>query len=130
MNSKENLFKYILHLGDDALILGHRLSELCSKGPILEEDLALTNIALDMIGRAQALLRYAGEVEAKGRTEDEIAYRRPESQYYNRLITEQPNGDFAHIMARQLYTLYLNSCFTRTLRKATTKRLLLSLPKP
>jgi ring-1,2-phenylacetyl-CoA epoxidase subunit PaaC len=103
MTTQDAIYTYSLRLGDDALILGHRLSELCSKGPILEEDLALTNIALDMIGRAQALLTYAAETEGKGRTADDIAYRRAENNYYNHLLTEQPNDDFAHTIARQLY---------------------------
>lgn len=98
-----NLFTYCLRLGDNALILGHRLSELCSRGPFIEEDLALTNLSLDMIGRAQALLKYAADVENKNRTEDDLAYRRAEINYYNHLITEQPNGDFAHTIARQLF---------------------------
>jgi ring-1,2-phenylacetyl-CoA epoxidase subunit PaaC len=103
MTTKDATYMYTLRLGDNALILGHRLSELCSKGPILEEDLALTNIALDMIGRAQALLKYAADIESKGKTEDDIAYRRAENNYYNHLLIEQPNGDFAHTMARQLF---------------------------
>lgn len=103
MTTKEATYTYALRLGDDALILGHRLSELCSRGPILEEDLALTNVSLDLIGRAQAFLKYAGEIEGKGNTEDDIAYRRPEIKYYNHLLVEQPNGDFAHTIARQLF---------------------------
>ena len=83
MNIQEATHTYTLRLGDNALILGHRLSELCSKGPILEEDLALTNISLDMIGRAQALLKYAADTEMLGKTEDDLAYRRPENHYYN-----------------------------------------------
>lgn len=103
MTTKEATYTYALRLGDDALILGHRLSELCSRGPILEEDLALTNVSLDLIGRAQAFLKYAAEIEGKGNTEDDIAYRRPEIKYYNHLLVEQPNGDFAHTIARQLF---------------------------
>lgn len=99
----EKLVTYCLRLADNALILGHRLSELCSRAPFIEEDLALTNTALDLIGRAQALLSYAALAEGKGRTDDHLAYRRPEIQYYNHLLTEQPNGDFAHTMARQLF---------------------------
>ena len=102
MTTQESIYTYTLRLGDNALILGHRLSELCSRGPILEEDLALTNISLDMIGRTQALLKYAAQIEGKGKTEDDIAYRRSENNYYNNLITEQPNGDFAHTIGRQL----------------------------
>lgn len=116
MTKQEALFKYLLQLGDNALIQSHRLSEWCSKGPILEEDLALTNIALDYIGRAQYLLNYAGEVERKGRTADDLAYRRPEHQYYNNLICELPIGDFAYTIAKQLfistyeYLLYSELC--------------------
>lgn len=102
MNPQELRFRYALRLGDHALILGHRLSEWCSRGPILEEDLALTNIALDEIGRAQAFLTYAGELENKGRSEDDLAYKRGEREFYNYLITELPNGDFAYTIARQL----------------------------
>jgi ring-1,2-phenylacetyl-CoA epoxidase subunit PaaC len=103
MNTKEALYNYCLRLGDNALVLSHRLSEWCSYGPFIEEDLALTNMALDLIGRAQAFLKYAGELEGKGKTEDDLAYRRSERQYYNYLLLEQPNGDFAFSMARQLF---------------------------
>ena len=103
MTEQQALFKYCLQLGDDALIHSYRLSEWCSNAPLLEEDLALTNFALDLIGRAQALLGYAGKIEGKGRTEDDLAYKRGERQFYNRLLTEQPNGDFACTMARLLY---------------------------
>jgi ring-1,2-phenylacetyl-CoA epoxidase subunit PaaC len=103
MTKQEALYTYCLRLGDDALILGHRLSELCSRAAFIEEDLALTNISLDMIGRAEALLKYAGEVENKGNSADDIAYRRAEINYCNHLLTEQNNDDFAHTIARQLF---------------------------
>lgn len=103
MTEKEALYKYALRLGDNALVLSHRLSEWCSNAPILEEDLALTNFALDMIGRAQAFLKYAGEIEGKGKTEDMLAYRRSERQYYNNLLAELPNTDFGYTMVRQLF---------------------------
>ena len=103
MTKQEALFKYTLRLGDNALILGHRLSEWSSYAPILEEDLALTNIALDLIGRAQALLKYAAEVEGKGRTEDDLVFKRAERQFLNVLLLEQPNGDFAMTIARQIF---------------------------
>jgi ring-1,2-phenylacetyl-CoA epoxidase subunit PaaC len=99
--SKEALFEYTLRLGDNALILGQRLSELCGHGPELEEDIALTNVALDFIGQARELLTYAGEVEGKGRTEDDLAFLREERAYKNALLTEQPNDDFAYTIARQ-----------------------------
>lgn len=117
MEKQNPLYIYCLRLADDSLILGHRLSELCSKGPMLEEDLALTNIALDHIGRAQAILKYAAEIEAAGRTEDDIAYRREEREYQNHLITEQANGDFAHVIARQLYISLFELLFYTELEK-------------
>jgi len=95
------LFQYLLRLGDDKLVLGHRLSELCAHGPILEQDIALTNIALDSIGQAQALLKLAGDVEGEGRTADDLAYHRDEYDFRNALLVEQPNGDFATTLARQ-----------------------------
>lgn len=101
MDTQQALFQYCLRLGDTNLILGHRLAEMCSKGPFLEEDIALTNIALDLTGQAEALLKYAGEVEGKGRTEDDLAYLRPEWEYRNILLAEQPNTDFACVIARQ-----------------------------
>lgn len=103
MTKQEALYQYVIRLGDDALILGHRLSELCSRAPFIEEDLALTNISLDMIGRAESFLKYAGEIEGKGKTADDVAYRRGEINYQNHLLVEQPNGDFAQTIARQLF---------------------------
>lgn len=98
---KNALFEYVLRLGDDSLILGHRLSEWCGHGPILEEDIALTNFALDHIGQATSFLKYAGEVEGKGRDEDDLAYLRFDKDYRNALLVEQPNGDFGMTMMRQ-----------------------------
>lgn len=95
------LFEYILRLGDDSLILGHRLSEWCGHGPILEEDIAMTNFALDHIGQATSFLKYAGEIEGKGRDEDDLAYLRFDKDYRNVLLVEQPNGDFGMTMMRQ-----------------------------
>ena len=101
------LFEYCLRLGDSSLILGHKLSEWCGHGPILEEDIALINIALDFVGQARVLLAYAGEVEGKGRTEDDLAYTRTEREYRNVLLIEQPNGDYGYTIARQfLYDVY------------------------
>ncbi|MFN8230080.1 MAG: 1,2-phenylacetyl-CoA epoxidase subunit PaaC [Bacteroidia bacterium] len=100
---KNNLYKYIIRLADNALILGQRLSENCSKGPFLEEDLAQTNIALDYIGRAQALFNYAAKLNNNNQTEDDLAYRRDEIDYLNFLLVEQANQDFAYIIARQFY---------------------------
>lgn len=114
----KQLFTYVLRLADDGLILGHRLSEMCSRGPILEEDLALTNIALDLIGRSQALLDYAAKIDGQCKDADHYAYRRPENEYYNYLITEQPNNDFAWVIARQFFFSAYELFFYRELAKS------------
>jgi ring-1,2-phenylacetyl-CoA epoxidase subunit PaaC len=97
------LFTYALRLGDDALILAQRLSEWASRAPEIEEDIALTNIALDLLGQARALLDYAGTLEGAGRDEDDLAYLRSEREFTNVHLVEQENGDFAHTIARQLF---------------------------
>ena len=91
----------LLRLGDDRLVLGHRLSEWCGHAPILEEDIALANVALDLLGQATLFLRRAGEVEGRGRDEDAFAYFREAVEFRNCLLVEQPNGDFAFTIARQ-----------------------------
>ena len=96
------LFAYTLRLADNALILGHRLSEWTGHAPVLEEELALANMALDLIGQARSLYSYAGEVEGRGRDEDALAYLRDAREFRNVLLVEQPNGDFAATMVRQL----------------------------
>ncbi len=103
MNAQDALVEYLLRLGDNALILGHRLSEWCGHSPALEEDLALSNVALDLIGQTQLWLNLAGEVEGKGRDADKLAYLRDARDFRNVLLVEQPNGDFAVTMARQFY---------------------------
>ncbi|HET7187945.1 MAG TPA: 1,2-phenylacetyl-CoA epoxidase subunit PaaC [Gemmatimonadaceae bacterium] len=95
------LVEYLLRLGDDRLVLGHRLSEWCGHGPILEEDIALANVALDLLGQATMLLRLAGEVEGQGRNEDALAYFREAIEFRNCQLAELPNGDFAFTIARQ-----------------------------
>jgi ring-1,2-phenylacetyl-CoA epoxidase subunit PaaC len=92
---------YYLQIADNALILSHRLSEYCSRAPFLEEDLANTNVALDLIGRAESVLEEAAKIEGKEKTADDLAYRRSENEYLNVLLTEQPNTDFAYIVVRQ-----------------------------
>jgi len=96
------LFSYVLGLADDTLVLGHRLSEWSGLGPTLEEDIALSNLALDLIGQARLCYSYAGEIEGQGRDEDALAYLRDEHAYLNLLLVEQPNGDFAATMVRHL----------------------------
>jgi len=100
---KEHLLKYVLRLGDDSLILGQRLAEWCGHGPILEEDIALTNISLDLIGQATSFLNYAGELEGKGRSGDDFAFLRIEKEYLNCLLVEQLNGHFGDTMLRQFF---------------------------
>lgn len=108
------LFTYLVRMGDDSLILGHRLSEWCGHGPVLEEDIAMTNLSLDLIGQAASLLKYAGEVEGKGRDEDALAYLRFEREYFNLLLCEQPNGDFGVTMMRQfLFDAWRKPLFER-----------------
>ncbi len=120
--TRNALFEYLLWLGDTALILGHRNSEWCGHGPILEEDIALTNIALDLIGQARMLLAYAGETEGKNRTEDDLAYLRDVLAYRNCLLAEQSNGDFGNTMMRQfLFTAYSFHLQTALLQSADEK---------
>ncbi len=95
------LVEYFLRLGDDRLILGHQLSDLTGHGPIIEEDIATANLALDLIGQAAQFLRLAGETEGKGRDEDALAYFRDGVRFRNCLLVEQPNGDFGDTMVRQ-----------------------------
>ena len=101
MNNKDPLFQYCLRLGDNSLILSHRLSQTCATAPFLEEDVALSNIALDLLGQASAFYKYAVELEDKGRTEDDLAYHRNERDYFNFQLAEYPNTDFAYIIVRQ-----------------------------
>jgi len=106
------LLAYTLALADDALVLGHRLSQWSGKAPTLEEDIALSNLALDLIGQARLLYAYAGEIEGKGRSEDDLAYLRDEHAFTNILLVEQPNGDFALTMARHLvYAAFMQPFF-------------------
>ena len=98
MNDK---FNYLLRLGDNALILSQQLSKLCGKGPALEEDMALTNVALDLLGQTRMWLGYAGELEGGGRTEDDLAFLRDAHDMRNCLLVEQPNGNYADTMVRQ-----------------------------
>jgi ring-1,2-phenylacetyl-CoA epoxidase subunit PaaC len=101
--SSSDLFVYLLRLGDTALILAQRLSEWCGKGPAFEEDMALANTTLDLLGQARLWLTYAGEIEGKGRDEDTLAFLRDAHDFHNLLLVEQPNGDYAATVVRQFY---------------------------
>lgn len=110
---------YALRLGDDALVLAQRLTQWCSNAPELEEDLALANVALDLLGQARMLLAHAGELEGRGRSEDDLAYLRDERGFVNAGIVEQPNGDFACTIARQLlFSTYQHALYERLTQSA------------
>lgn len=115
----ESLYNYVLRLGDDSLILGQRLGEWCGHGPILEEDIAMTNISLDLIGQAMSLLDYAGEIDGNGKDHDALAFLRFENEYKNALLVEQPNGDFADTMMRQfLFDAFRQPLFEKLVRSS------------
>lgn len=99
----QSLFQYLLRMGDSTLILSHRLSEWTGHGPALEEDLAMTNVALDLLGQARMWLTLAGQVEGQSRDEDQLAYLRDAHDYRNFLLVEQPNGHYGNTLARQLF---------------------------
>ena len=103
MSPNADLFEYLVRLGDDRLVLGHRLSEWCGHAPILEEDIALANIALDLVGEATLLLTVAARVENSGRDADALAYLRDAIDYRNVLLVELPKGDFAVTITRQFF---------------------------
>ena len=98
-----DLAQALIQIGDDHLILGHRLSEWCGHAPMLEEDLSLPNMALDLIGQARGLYQHVAALHGDGRDEDALAFLRTDRQYRNLLMVERPNGDFAHTMLRQFY---------------------------
>jgi ring-1,2-phenylacetyl-CoA epoxidase subunit PaaC len=116
--SETPLVLYTLRRADDALILGHRLSEWCGHAPMLEEDMALSNIALDLLGLARELYSYAAKVEGKGNDEDKFAYLRDVRQYRNLLLVEQPNGDFAHTLVRQFFYSAFADPYWRAMMKS------------
>lgn len=101
MTRQEALVEYLLRLGDNALVLGHRLSEWVGHAPALEEEMATANVALDLIGQARSWYAYAGEVEGRGRDEDALAYHRDAIDFHNVLLVEQPNGHYGDTIARQ-----------------------------
>jgi len=117
--AKDLLYQFVLGLGDDALILGQRLSQWAYKGPFLEEDIALSNISLDMFGRANLLLEYAATLKGNGTTSDELAFKRNEREFSNHIICEQPNGNFADTMVRQFF---LDAFYKLFLQKLTNSK--------
>jgi len=101
--NSQTLIDYTLHLADNALILGQRNSEWCGHGPVLEQDIAITNISLDLIGQARNFYQYAASLIGDGATEDSLAYLRKEREFKNCLLVEQPNGDWAQTILRQYF---------------------------
>jgi ring-1,2-phenylacetyl-CoA epoxidase subunit PaaC len=119
----DTLFRSLVELGDDSLILAQRLCEWCGKAPSVEVDLSLSNLGLDLMGQATLFLNYAGEVEGKGRDGDRLAFHRDDHQFRNSLLVEQPNGDFGQTMARQfLFSTYQLGLFEQ-LVKSTDPRI-------
>jgi len=118
---KDNLIEYCLRLADTSLILGQRLGEWCGHGPILEEDIALTNISLDCIGQARGFYAYAALLENSARTEDDYAYLRDEREFKNFLIVEQANGDFGQTIMRQFLVSAFQYYFYDALKNSKDK---------
>lgn len=119
----KNLLKYILHLADNTLIHGHRLSEWCGHAPNLEIDLALSNIALDEIGAARSFYQYAAEIEGNGKTEDSYPYLREEYEFYNFQLVELPKGNFAETIVKCFYFDSFQFLFYTELSKSKDERL-------
>lgn len=119
----EQQVDYILRLGDNALILGQRLGEWCGHGPVLEQDIAITNIALDLVGQARNWLALAGEVEGKGRDEDQVAFLRDAGEYRNVLLVEHANEDFAYTIVRQFLFDSFNYYLHEGLAKSTHEQI-------
>ncbi|WP_417874293.1 1,2-phenylacetyl-CoA epoxidase subunit PaaC [Xanthomarina gelatinilytica] len=116
---KENLYKYILGIADNSLILGQRLGELTGHGPSLETDIACTNLSLDLLGQVRSYYQYAAKILGNGKTEDDIAMLRLEHEYLNVLLVEQPNTDFAYSMGRQFLFDVYHFLFLNELQKST-----------
>jgi ring-1,2-phenylacetyl-CoA epoxidase subunit PaaC len=116
--SETPLVLYALRRADDALILGHRLSEWCGHAPMLEEDMALANMGLDLLGQARELYAYAARVEGRDNDEDKFAYLRDVRQYRNLLLVEQPNVDFARTMVRQFFYAAFADPYWRAMTKS------------
>jgi ring-1,2-phenylacetyl-CoA epoxidase subunit PaaC len=112
ITNSQFLIPYTLHLADDTLILAQRNAEWCGHGPVLEQDIAITNISLDLLGQARNFYQYAAELKGGGATEDSLAYLRTEREFTNCLLVEQPNGDWAQTILRQFfYSSYQNLLF-------------------
>lgn len=120
---KNTLTDFILHLADNVLILGHRNSEWCGHGPVLEQDIAITNISLDLIGQARNLYQYAAQLCGNGTTEDSLAYLRDTIDFKNCLLVELPNGDWAKTILRQFFFSNYQYFFYQSLQNSTDSQL-------
>ena len=116
-------FRYLLRLGDTCLILGQRIGEWCGHAPILEEDIALSNMALDLIGQARALLTRAGAVDGRGHDEDQLAFLRNEPDYFNPTMVELPRGDFAFTTLRNAFVATLMKLLWQRLQDSSDSEL-------
>ena len=127
MNDAKPLFEYLLRLADSDLLLAQRLGEWVGHGPVLEEDIATTNVGLDLLGQSRLWFAYAGEVEARfngtGRSEDELAFLRDAGEFRNLMLAEQPNGNYADTMARQFYFDAWHELLLRGLTASTDARI-------
>jgi ring-1,2-phenylacetyl-CoA epoxidase subunit PaaC len=121
--TRDPLFEYLCRLGDSTLVLGHRISEWCGHAPVLEEDIALANTALDLIGQTQMWLGLAGEVEGQGRSADDLAFLRDVWDFRNLLLVEQPNGDFGRTMMRQFLFDHYHLALLRGLAESSDGRI-------
>lgn len=122
MDRNDALFQFLLRLGDNTLVLSHRVSEWCGHAPVIEEDIALANTALDLIGQTQFWLGLAGEVEGKGRDADQLAHLRDAWDFRNLLLVERPNGDFGHTLMRQFLFDVWHSLMLARLMKSSDSR--------
>ena len=116
-------FGYVLRLADNVMVLSQRLSQWCGKGPALEEDMALTNVALDLIGQARLWYSYAAELEGKGRTEDDLAFLRDAHDFHNFLLLEQPNGTYADTLMRQFLFDTWHYHYLQALKQSTDQQI-------
>ncbi|MEX2597359.1 MAG: 1,2-phenylacetyl-CoA epoxidase subunit PaaC [Salibacteraceae bacterium] len=123
MSQDKSLYNAVTHLGDNVLILGHRISEWCGHGPVLEQDIAMTNISLDLIGQARMYLDYAGKLSGENKTDDDMAYKRDVLDFKNFLICELPTGDFADTLARQFFFDQWHFLFLHELSKSSDETL-------
>jgi ring-1,2-phenylacetyl-CoA epoxidase subunit PaaC len=119
---RNDKLEVLLRLGDNALVLSQRLGEWCGKGPALEEDMALTNVALDLLGQARLWLGYAAELKGEGADEDSLAFLRDAPEFRNALLVEQPNGTYADTLARQFLFDAWHAMAIRELTKSTDPR--------